>query len=144
MALHAYIKLVGASKQQVITPEEIKLLFQQYKQLAAKTGKQVGWAYGDAAFPYAIKETQEGKGKWFYLESAHDQYQLIMLGVDKEIVLDDNGTERIQNYIQITLPETSTFGDKGKANEFCKFIAEQLQGELHLFNGRIMYYYPRK
>ncbi|EIJ81661.1 hypothetical protein PB1_01930 [Bacillus methanolicus PB1] len=49
-----------------------------------------------------------------------------------------------QTYIQITLPESSTFGDKGKANEFCKLFAKKLQGELHLFNGRIMYYYPRK
>ena len=37
-----------------------------------------------------------------------------------------------------------TYGDKGKATEYAKFVAKNLQGELHLFNGRIMYFNKRK
>ena len=36
-----------------------------------------------------------------------------------------------------------SFGDKGKANEFCRFLAKKLEGELQLFNGRTMYFYKR-
>jgi len=49
-----------------------------------------------------------------------------------------------ENYIQVTLTPESTHGDKGKANEFCKYLAKQYKAELHLFNGRVMYYNPRK
>jgi hypothetical protein len=144
MAENAFIKLVPSSAQQTITVEEVKELLIYYKDITSKTGNQVDWEYGDSAFPYEVKEKSEGKGKWFYLQSTNERYYAILFGVDKEMVRDEDGTERIQTYIQVTLPEQSTFGDKGKANEFCKFLAKKLQGELHLFNERIMYYYPRK
>jgi len=66
-----------------------------------------------------------------------------MFGVGKE-ELEENGEKKEQHYIQVVLPEDSTHGDKGKANEFCKYLAKEYKGELHLFNDRIMYYYPRK
>ncbi|MFE8703704.1 DUF1885 family protein [Cytobacillus sp. FJAT-54145] len=144
MASNAYIKLVPSSAKDHVTTDELKELFNYYKEITAKTGEQVSWGYNDASFPYEIKEKPEGKGTWFYLFSNNDRYQAILLGVDKEVVKDEDGTEREQTYIQVTLPELSTYGDKGKANEFCKFLAKKLQGELHLFNGRVMYYYPRK
>lgn len=144
MAANAFIKLVPSSVKQTITVEEIKELLNYYKNITSKTGNQVDWEYGDSAFPYEIKEKNEAKGKWFYLQSTHERYYAILFGVDQEMVREEDGTERIQTYIQVTLPEQSTFGDKGKANEFCKFLAKKLQGELHLFNERIMYYYPRK
>lgn len=144
LASNAYIKLVPSSAKENVTTDEIKELFQYYKETTTKTGNQVDWKYNEAAFPYEMKEKPEGKGKWFYLHSELDRYSTILLGVDKEIIRDEEGTEREQSYIQLTLPETATFGDKGKANEFCKFLAKKLQGELHLFNGRIMYFYPRK
>ena len=144
MAENAFIKLVPSSEKQTISIEEVKELFHFYKDITAKTGDQLNWQYGESAFPYEIKETEEGKGSWFYLQSDHDRYKAILLGIDKETIREENGQEREQSYIQVTLPEQSTFGDKGKANEFCKFIAKKLQGELHLFNERIMYYYPRK
>lgn len=144
MASNAYIKLVPSSVKEEITTDEVKELFQYYKDITAKTGHQVEWKYNEAAFPYELKEKQEGKGKWFYLESDHDRYNVILLGIDNEVIRDEDGSEREQSYIQITLPETATFGDKGKANEFCRFLAKKLQAELHLFNRRVMYFYPRK
>jgi hypothetical protein len=140
MQENAYIKLVPASKQQVITIDEVKELFRYYKDITGKTGSQLGWEYGESAFPYTIEEKSHAKGEWFYLNSTEKQrFKYIMVGVDNQ-----SGTCPSAPYIQITLPEGSTHGDKGKANEFCKFLAKHLNAELHLFNGRIMYYYKRK
>lgn len=144
MANNAFIKLVPSSAKQNVSIEDVKELFHYYKDITGKTGDQLDWQFENSAFPYEIKEEDEGKGKWFYLHSSHDRYYAILIGVDKETVQDEFDQEREQTYIQITLPEQSTFGDKGKANEFCKFLAKKLQGELHLFNERIMYFYPRK
>jgi hypothetical protein len=144
MSSNAYIKLVPSSAQQAISTEELKDLFHYYKQITAKTGDQVDWNYEYSAFPYELKEKEEGKGTWFYLQSSVDRYNAILFGVDNETIVEEDGTEHEQTYIQITLPPTATAGDKGKANEFSKFIAKKLQGELHLFNGRVMYFNPRK
>ncbi|MGG3561360.1 DUF1885 family protein [Neobacillus rhizosphaerae] len=144
MAVNAFIKLVPSSAKQTITIDEVKELFYYYKNITSKTGDQVSWQFGESAFPYDIKETEDGKGKWFYLQANLERYYAILIGVDTESVQNDDGVIREQTYIQVTLPEQSTYGDKGKANEFCKFLAKKLQGELHLFNERIMYYYPRK
>jgi hypothetical protein len=145
MAENAYIKLVPSSAKQSITLDELKEYFHYYKEITSKTGKQVNWEYGETAFPYELKETSEGKGQWFYLSSANPElYYAIILGVGQEAVEADDGTTALRQYIQVTLPEGATAGDKGKANEFCKFLAKKLQAELHLFNGRIMYYNPRK
>jgi hypothetical protein len=146
MAINAYIKLVPSSAKQTITIDEVKELFSYYKDITEKTGKQLEdqYDYDDVAFPYEIKETVEGKGKWFYLSGTLERYYAILIGVDQETYRDENGEEKELTYIQVTIPEESTYGDKNKANEYCKFLAKKLQGELHLFNGRIMYYYPRK
>ncbi|WNF24322.1 DUF1885 family protein [Mesobacillus jeotgali] len=144
MSSNAYIKLVPSSSQQAISTEELKNLFHYYKEITTKTGDQVDWNYENSAFPYDLKEKEDGKGKWFYLQSSQDRYSAILIGVDTETVFEEDGTGREQSYIQITLPPTATAGDKGKANEFSKFIGKKLQGELHLFNGRVMYFYPRK
>lgn len=144
MAINAYIKLVPSSLKQTITIDEVKDLFLYYKEITSKTGEELDYHYENDAFPFEIKETDEGKGKWFYLSGVRERYFAILVGVDKETLQNENGEESEQTYIQVTLPEESTYGDKGKANEFCKFLAKKLQGELHLFNGRTMYYYPRK
>lgn len=144
LANNAYIKLVPSSTKETISTDEVKELFFYYKDITSKTGDQLDWNYSDAAFPYEIKEETSGKGKWFYLYSKNDRYKAILLGVDEETIQKEDGTTSSQTYIQVTLPEVSTYGDKGKANEFCKFLAKKLQAELHLFNGRIMYFNPRK
>jgi hypothetical protein len=141
---HAYIKLVPGSEKETITLNDIKDLLIYYKEITTKTGIQLDWSYEGQAFPYEMKETLESGGKWMYLQSDSDRYNTILLGIDQEKIIDDAENERIQTYIQITLPNASTYGDKGKANEFCKFLAKKMKGELHLFNKRVMYYYPRK
>ena len=140
----AYIKLVPESVKTNITIEDVKELLTYYQMVTSKTGKQLDWDYDKKAFPYNMKEPDKMKDKMIYLQSNVDRYHMILIGVDQEIIHDEQGMERIQSYIQFTLPENATFGDKGKANELCKFLAKKLQGQLHLFNKRVMYYYPRK
>ncbi|HEX7066227.1 MAG TPA: DUF1885 family protein [Bacillales bacterium] len=144
MAIDAYIKLVPASEQQEITLHQVQELLRYYQEITAKTGEQLGWHYRQAAFPYEFAETPEGKGKWFYLKSIDpDNYRYIFFAVDSDEQEESNGSNK-QYYIQVTLSEDATHGDKGKANELCKFLAKKLKGELHLFNGRVMYYYKQK
>lgn len=141
MGSSAYIKLVKDSRVQQLSLEEVKSKITHYIEMTKKTGQQLDWGYANAAFPYTLIEKPEAQGKWFYLKGNDPKlYRYIMFGV---------GTEQLENeenqyYIQVSLPEGSTHGDKGKANEFCKYLAKEFQGELHLFNNRVMYYYPRK
>lgn len=141
---NAYIKLVPASSTQTMSLSELKDLFTYYKEITSKTGSQLEWEYSDAAFPYVISQEKDADN-WFYLKSSDSRYNTIIIGIGKEEIQDEGSAEtREQTYIQVTLPQASTHGDKGKANEFCKFLARKLEGELHLFNGRVMYYYKRK
>ncbi|MFD3447987.1 DUF1885 family protein [Microbacteriaceae bacterium 4G12] len=128
---HAFIKLMPKSAKQSVTIEDVKELFTYYKQITSQTGKQVSWNYTESSFPYDILVTSDTT---LHLKSSNDRYHSIYVGV---------GVEEEQAFIQITLPESATFGDKGKANEFCRFLAKKLEGELHLFNGRVMYFYKR-
>ncbi|MEH7460092.1 hypothetical protein CON65_07015 [Bacillus pseudomycoides] len=128
---HAFIKLVPKSKQQSVSVEDVKQLFQYYKKITSQTGIQVSYAYANFAFPYEILNTSDTT---LELKSSHDRYSSIYVGI---------GTENEQTFIQLSLPSTATFGDKGKANEFCRFLAKKLEGELQLFNGRTMYFYKR-
>ncbi|WP_096199189.1 DUF1885 family protein [Bacillus sp. FJAT-45350] len=145
MSNRAYIKLVEGSKQQSITLEELKDIFRYYQSITTKTGTQVDWAYEDSSFPYEMLDVPESNGQYFYLKSRGiSRYKYIVFGIGiEEIVTSDDTTEE-QMYIEVILPEGATHGDKGKANEFCKFLAKKLEGELHLFNNRIMYFYKRK
>jgi hypothetical protein len=143
MGESAYIKLVAASNQQTITLDEVVNLFKYYKEITGKTGQQVSWDYNAAAFPYELSEIKDDI--WFYLKGTDPRnYKYIVVGVGKEETSNADEAQETQNYIQVVLPDGATHGDKGKANEFCKFLAKKLEGELHLFNKRIMYYYKRK
>lgn len=127
----AFIKLVPNSKQQSISLDDVKQLFHYYKTITAQTGQQLGFSYSNTAFPYEMVDTSNTT---LYLKSNHEHYHSIYVGI---------GIENEQSFVQITLPSTATFGDKGKANEFCRFLAKKLEGELQLFNGRTMYFYKR-
>lgn len=129
MASHAYIKLVPGSIQQQITLDEVEDLFNYYKNITNKTGEQLNFKYENSAFPYECQQT-EG---YLSLTSNERGYSKMYIGVGSESAA----------FLQITLPGDSKFGDKNKANEFSKFLAKKLQGELTLFNGRVMYYYKR-
>ncbi|MDR7072088.1 DUF1885 family protein [Fictibacillus barbaricus] len=141
MSKNAYIKLVPASLKQNITVEEVKELFNFFMTNTAKTGEQLSWGYSEAAFPYTIEEKEDANGNWFYLKGKDPRtHKYILVGVGTEEGEDHTHT----SYIQFTLTDISTHGDKGKANEYCKYLAAKLKGELHLFNGRVMYHYPKK
>ncbi|MCM3717317.1 DUF1885 family protein [Fictibacillus phosphorivorans] len=145
MSQNAYIKLVPASEKLAVTLEEVKEMFHYYKSITSKTGEQLSWGYSEAAFPYIIEEKEDAKNEWFYLRGTDPRKnRYILVGVGFEQKDDsDEFPENQQCYIQVSLTDISTHGDKGKANEFCKFLASKLKGELHLFNGRVMYYYPK-
>ncbi|UFJ41858.1 DUF1885 family protein [Brevibacillus humidisoli] len=136
----AYIYFAEGSTIPKATVDDVKAKLQRYIEMTKKTGEQLGWDYGDAAFPYNIEEPADGKDSWFLLRGKDPKsYKYIIMGVGSETAADSE-----KNYIQISLPETATHGDKSKANEFCRYLAKEFKAELHLFNGRIQYFQPRK
>ncbi|MCR8633545.1 MULTISPECIES: DUF1885 family protein [Paenibacillus] len=139
MAQSAYIKFVEGSAIPSLTLEELKDQLLHYKEQLNLTGKQLGWDYEDAGFPYTIEAKPEAEGKWFYLKGKDQLYKYIVMGTGNDQVGDKS-----RHYVQVVLPDDSTHGDKAKGNEFCKYLAKLWKAELHLFNGRIMYFNPRK
>lgn len=137
MPQSSYITLVEGSSKQNLTLDELKEELHIYIEMTSKTGKQLDWAYAEAAFPYTIAQNPEGEGKWFYLQGKNPKlYRKILLGIGQN--------EDGKTYIQVTLPDDATHGDKGKANELCRYLAKHFKAELTLFNGRIQYFNPRK
>ena len=139
MSQSAYIQFVEGSSVASLTLDELKNCLLQYKEQLALTGKQLGWEYEDAGFPYTIETKPEGEGKWFYLKGNSLRYKYIVMGVGSK-----SENETSKHFVQIVLPDDATHGDKAKGNEFGKHLAKQLKAELQLFNGRTMYFNPRK
>lgn len=139
MSQSAYIKLVEGSAAETITLEELKEHLRTYIEQTSNTGKQLDWEYEKAAFPYTIETKPEAEDQWFYLKGQDPLYNHIIFGVGKE-----TNEERDTHYIQVVLPDNSTHGDKAKGNELCRYLAKKLSAELHMFNGRVMYFNPRK
>ncbi|MEF3303898.1 DUF1885 family protein [Paenibacillus sp. GYB003] len=139
MAQSAYIYLVDGSSASTLTLDELKGHLDRYREQTALTGKQLGWDYAASAFPYTVETKPESQGKWFYLKGTSSLYKYILFGVGSKA---DEDKER--TYIQVTLPDDATHGDKSKGNELCKYLAKNLKAELKLFNGRTMYFNPRK
>ena len=139
MSQSAFLYFVEGSAVSSLTLDELKEQLLHYKDQVSKTGQQLNWNYADAAFPYTIETSPESDGQWFYLKGKNDLYNHIVFGVGSKT---ENGVEK--HYVQVVLPDTGTHGDKAKANELCKYLAKRLKTELHLFNGRIMYFNPRK
>jgi hypothetical protein len=139
MSQSAYIKLVEGSTASSLNLDEVKKELLGYQNQTSNTGQQLDWEYADAAFPYTIETKPEGEGKWFYLKGKNSLYKYIVVGVDSEVV-----EEEKRHFIQIVLPDDCTHGDKSKGNEFSKYLGRRLKAELHLFNGRVMYFNPRK
>ncbi|MBA4601207.1 DUF1885 family protein [Thermoactinomyces sp. AMNI-1] len=138
MGKSAFIKLVPGSKQETVTLDDVKALLDSYCDIKSKTGKQLGWDYEEAAFPYDLEKQEQDGVPYLLLKGRKpEQYNYIIMGVSRE---EESGTP----YIQVVLPKNATEGDWAKGNEFSKFIAQHLKGELHLFNGRVMYYNNRK
>ncbi len=138
MSKSAFIKLVPGSKQETITLDGVKELLVSYRQIKSKTGQQLGWDYEEASFPYEVKKQEQDGVPYLLLKGRKpEQYNYLIIGVSQE---EATGIP----YIQIVVPKNATEGDLAKGNEFSRFFAQQLKGELHLFNGRIMYYNNRK
>jgi len=139
MSQSAYISLVQGSALSEIDLAGVQKQLNHYREQLTLTGKQLGWDYADSAFPYSIEQKPEAEGRWFYLKGTAPQYRYIVVGTGSR---EDDGAS--VPYIQVVLPDDSTHGDKSKANEFCKWIGKQLQAEVRMFNGRTIYYNPRK
>jgi len=139
MAQSAYIKFVTGSSVASMTLDELKEQLNRYQEQTSLTGQQLDWEYKEAAFPYTVVTKPESDNQWFYLKGENPLYKYIVMGVGS-----DKTNEEERHFIQIVLPDDSTHGDKSKGNEFSKYLAKQLKAELHLFNGRVMYFNPRK
>lgn len=137
LALNAYVELVEGSSAAALTLEELREILNGYREQLAQTGKQLGWGYAEAAFPYSM-EPGPAQG-WLTLQGTLPAYRLLHIGLGTRTVGDEART-----HIRILLPEGSTHGDKGKANELSKYLGKKLKAEVHLLNGRVMYFNPRK
>jgi hypothetical protein len=139
MSQSAYIQLVQGSTVDQITLDNVLEVLDRYRSQTALTGQQLSWNYAEMAFPYTIERRSEGSAEWLYLKGNQPNYRYILIGVGTR-----QEEERSVPYIQIVLPNGATHGDKSKANELCKYIGRLLKAEVRLFNGRVMYFNPRK
>lgn len=144
MGNHAYIKLVSASKEASISLQGVKELLDKYVEISKKTGEQHNWDYENFSFPYKMEMPPNDAGVKLKLVPKQDRYEGFLAEIGHEELEDESGNKSMQHMIQVSLLPNSTNGDKDRAIDYCKFMAKQLAGELHLFNGRIMYFYPRK
>lgn len=139
MSQSAYITFAEGSAVSGMTLSELKEALLLYKEQTALTGKQLDWDYAEAAFPYTI-ETKPGEEEhWFYLKGKNPLYKYIVFGVGTKVEADKS-----RNFVQVVLPDDATHGDKAKGNELCKYLARKHKAELKMFNGRTIYYNPRK
>ena len=139
MKLQSYIRL----SNQPVTIEEVRKLIEDYQQSVRKTGEQLDYPYEEKAFPYSVlSPDQQGDSNLLYLSSDDPDYRLITIGIGEAPHPGMKGT--LTPIIELTLSRSSTFADKGKANELAKYMAKKLQGELQLFNGRKMHFHPSK
>jgi len=136
MSQSAFITFVDGSEVASITLDELKGQLLHYREQTQLTGEQLGWDYAKAAFPYTIETKPGQEQEWFYLKGSNPLYRHIVFGVGEK--------EDFRRYVQMVLPDDATHGDKAKGNELCKYLAKKWKAELTLFNGRIMYYNPRK
>ncbi len=119
--------------------DDVKEWLGRYRRQTSLTGEQLDWDYADAAFPYTVETRPGEEDRWFYLKGTTPQYRYILFGVGNKA-----DGERETHFVQVVLPDDATHGDKAKGNELCKYFARHLKAELTLFNGRTMYFNPRK
>ncbi|MDK8180890.1 DUF1885 family protein [Paenibacillus sp. UMB4589-SE434] len=139
MSQRAIIAFKDGSAVPSATLEDLKQQLLCYQEQARLTGTQLGWDYAEAAFPYTF-ETKPGQEQvGFLLRGNHPLYRYILFGVGTHDTEDN-----VSHYVEVVLPDTSTQGDSNKGNELCKYLARTWKAELTLFNGRKMYFNPRK
>jgi len=135
----AYITFVDGSLVDRLELEDVKAHLNRYCEQLAQTGKQLNWHYNEVAFPYTMETRAGEEDLWFYLKGTEQRYKHILFGVGTS-----TEGETTRAYVQIVLPDTATHGDKSKGIELANYMAKRLQARLTLFNGRIIYYNPRK
>lgn len=136
----ATITLKEGSTLQSVTLDDVIGQLNHYREQLKKTGEQLGWSYEKAAFPY---DMQKSEGDWLYLKGT-GRYNRIVIGAGSKTETGSGEEPVEQFYVQVVLPEDSTFGDKCKGNELCKYLGKTWKAEVQLFNGRTLYYNPRK
>ncbi|MCQ6558209.1 DUF1885 family protein [Paenibacillus mendelii] len=139
MGQSAYITFTDGSLVDRLDLSGVKAQLDRYREQTSLTGQQLGWDYTEAAFPYTFETKPGEEDRWFYLKGTSPLYNYILFGVGTK--QDD---DREKAFVQVVLPDSATHGDKAKGNELCKYMAKQLQAELKMFNGRTIYYNPRK
>jgi len=139
MSQSAYISLVQGSTAAQVTLDDVKDRLQRYRDQTGLTGRQLDWDYAEAAFPYSVESKPGEEDRWFYLKGKTPAYRFIVFGTGAR-----PENEGGAPFIQVVLPDGATHGDKSKANELCKWLGKQLLAEVKLFNGRTIYYNPRK
>lgn len=80
MSQSAYIKLVQGSAASSVTVEDIKTSLRHYREQTELTGRQLGWTYAEAAFPYTFESRPGEEDRWFYLKGNHPKYRYILFG----------------------------------------------------------------
>lgn len=143
----ATITLKKGSAVTSVTLDDVVEQLNHYREQLKKTGEQLGWQYETAAFPYDM-EKGEGDDPWLYLKGS-GRYRRIVIGAgsrQQTAASEADGEEapETESFVQIVLPEDSTFADKCKGNELCKYLGKAWKAEVKMFNGRTIYYNPRK
>lgn len=150
----ATITLRDGSAVTSVTLDDVVAQLTHYREQLKKTGEQLGWDYEKAAFPYEM-EQGEGNDPWLYLKGS-DKYRRIVIGAGSETEEAEAAPEQAEDaeaapaepkktyFVKVVLPEDSTFGDKCKGNELCKYLGKTWKAEVQMFNGRTIYYNPRK
>lgn len=150
MAQVAVITLTEGSAVSSVTLDDVAEQLAHYREQLKKTGEQLGWPYEQAAFPYELEKDAEGR--WLYLKGT-GKYGRIVIGAgsrrtgggpDGRTEADGDAAPAKRHFVQIVLPDDSTYGDKCKGNELCKYLGKTWKAEVRLFNGRTIYYNPRK
>lgn len=128
------IKVSQKLDETAITCDSVKELLGYYNEITSKTGNQLNWSYENHALPYDIMDEDKDGQRFLHLQGRdRTEYHHLLISVSTE-----ETEESKTAYIIIHLPSDATHGDKGKANEFAKFLGNKYKGELTLFNGRIM------
>jgi len=134
----ATIKFVEGSTVPSVSLEDVKQQLAHYREQLSLTGDQLNWDYATAAFPYTFEQKPEAEGQWFYLKGA-GRYRYIVVGTGST-----QREETVQHFVQLVLPDDSTHGDKNKGNEISRYLGKMWKAEVQMFNGRTIYFNPRK
>lgn len=147
----AVITFRDGSAVSSVTLDDVAEQLAHYREQLKKTGEQLGWPYEKAAFPYEVE--RDGESPWLYLKGT-GRYRRIAIGAGSEPAAAGDAAGQAaegeqkapgeQHVVKIVLPEDSTYGDKCKGNELCKYLGKTWKAEVRLFNGRTLSYNPRK